>query len=466
MPPAVGPHDAILAINQALEESLGSKRYQHWFGTSTRLELHETELVVHVQSPYLVKWIQRQFESQLLELAARHAGPEVTIRYEIGSDVILTPVPSSVTEEAPPQPGVSRMTSAAQNGTHKNRTKRSYTLSDFVVGPCNELAVAAAREVIEDPGCRTSLYLQGGIGNGKTHLLEAIRGRLRKEQPQLQTALLTSEQFGNYFSQALGAKTLPSFRQRFRNVDVLLVDDVDFFDGKQGFQDEFLHTVKQFEQAGRQIVVTANRHPRLLSRTCEELVSRYLSGLVCRIEAPDEQTRLEIVKRHAARQRTQFAPTALSHIASRFTSNVRELEGAVNLLGTWGNMTKKTVTVAAARQLLGRLERDCMRVVRLADVEQAVCELFGVDKEEMKSKSRKKTVAQPRMLAMYLARRLTETPYSEIGEYFGGRNHGTVISAVKKIGEQLEANGTLRIAAETWTFEEIVETLQERIRAS
>lgn len=466
MPPAVGPHDTIRTISQALEESLGTRRYQHWFGTSTRLELQESELIVHVQSPYLVKWIQRQFETQLLDLATRHAGPEVTIRYVIGSEMVLTAVPSSVTEEVPSQPGVSRTTTASPNGSRNGRTKRSYTLGEFVVGPCNELAVAAVREVIDEPGSRTLLYLQGGIGNGKTHLLQAIRGRLRKEHPHLQTALLTSEQFGNYFSQALSAKTLPSFRQRFRNVDVLLVDDVDFFDGKQGFQDEFLHTVKQFEQAGRQIVVTANRHPRLLSRTCEELVSRYLSGLVCRLEAPDEPTRLEIVKRHAARQRTQFAPTALTHIASRFTSNVRELEGAVNLLGTWGNMTKKTVTVTAARQLLGRLERDCMRVVRLADVEQAVCELFGVDRDEIKSKSKKKSVTQPRMLAMYLARRLTETPYSEIGEYFGGRNHGTVISAVKKIGEQLEANGTLRIAAETWTFEEIVETLQERIRAS
>lgn len=455
----------VVEIQQALQNKLGSRRYQNWFGGTTKLELVDAELTVHVHGPYLVKWIQKQFGEEFLRIVASVVGPAATLRFEVGQEVRLTEVPAHCESQTLPIEGVARTTAEPAVAKKRKFGRRSRSLSEFVIGPSNELALAGVYQVLSDPGSVTPLYLHANVGNGKSHLLEAMRVRLRHEAPQLQVLQLTAEQFTNYFTQALGAKTLPSFRHKFRNVDVLMIDDVDFLDGKRGIQDEFLHTIKQFEAQGKQVVLTANRHPRLLGKTSEELISRFVSGLVCRIENPDQQTREEIVRRHVGRQQGKFPEPTIQYIASRFQQNGRELEGAVNILATWGQMTKKTVTVSVAQRLLSRLDRDCMRMVRLADVEDAVCSLFGVEEEQLKSKSRKQAVAQPRMLAMYLARKLTETPYSEIGEYFGGRNHSTVMSAEKKIAEQLESDGTIRVSAETWSLQDLIDTLKDRIQA-
>ena len=463
-------HQDVESIQQRLQKSLGPRGYQSCFGASTRLEIQGAELIIHVAVPYLVKWIQQRYGKHVNEAVRAVIGPAGVARYEIGEDVVLTPDVSTIdTDTAEPtelrKSGVARVTTEPTVQPKRRFGKRLRTLGDFVVGSSNELALTAVQQVVDDPGSVTPLYLHSSIGNGKSHLLEAIRLRLRKEAAHLQVALLTAEQFANYFTQALSAKTLPSFRQRFRSVDVLLVDDVDFFDGKKAIQEEFLHTVKQFEEAGRQLVVTGNRHPRLLGNSSEELTSRFASGLVCRIEKPDLETRIEIVHRHAKRQNCQLPLTTVEFIASKFTTNGRELEGAVNILATWGQMTKKRVTVTSARKLLSQLERDCMRIVRLADIENAVCGLFGVEESQLKSKTRKQSISQPRMLAMYLSRKLTQTPYSEIGQYYGGRNHSTVMSAEKKIDNQLQQQGQIRIASETWQLQDLLDTLKDRIQA-
>lgn len=469
MPPEVDSvHQDVESIQQLLQESLGPRRYQSCFGASTRLEVDCQGLVVYVAVPYLAKWIQQKFGVQLNEAVVSVLGPAATIRFEIGHEIQLTPaMPTGVVSASDhvAKSGVSRTTAQAAVSPRRKFGRRGKSLSEFVVGESNELAMTAVERVVSEPGEVTPLYLHAGVGNGKSHLLEAIRMRLRKDAPHLQVVMLTAEQFANYFTQALGGKSLPSFRQRFRSVDVLLVDDVDFFDGKKGIQEEFLHTVKQFEEPGRQLIVTANRHPRLLTKTTDELTSRFASGLVCRLDKPGLETRLEIVRRHARRQGCQLPPATVAFVAEKFTNNGRELEGAVNILATWSQMTKKVVTASSARKLLSQLERDCMRFVRMADIELAICGLFGIAEEELKSKTRKQSIAQPRMLAMYLSRKLTQTPYSEIGAYYGGRNHSTVMSAEKKIDEQLSQDGLFQIASETWELKDLIETLKDRILA-
>ncbi|WP_437186654.1 chromosomal replication initiator protein DnaA [Planctomicrobium sp. SH668] len=473
-----GGHDnetVLNSVRQALLQSIGVRRYQNWFGGATQLELNGARLTVHVQSPYMVKWVQKQFESELLKITASVVGPDVSIDYEVGAELTLTPIPASTATEAksirlPTQKSVARKTAApaAQRDAREvgGRAKRIYSLNDIVVGEANELPMAAVQHFIQEPGTVSPLYIHGSVGNGKTHLLEGIRNRLRREYSHQQVLFLTAEQFGNYYTQALAARSLPSFRAKFRGVDVLLVDDVDFFDGKKGFQEEFLHTLKQFEVEGRQVALTAIRHPRLLTRTSDELVSRFLSGIVARIEVPTEKMRLEIVSRHATRMKARFTQDSMEYVAARFTNNVRELEGAVNVLATWSQMTKNKVTISSARQLLGRLERDCLRLVRVSDIENAVCEFFGVPAEELKSSSRKRTISQPRMLAMYLSRKMTQTAYSEIGHYFGGRNHSTVMSAEKKVLQQITEAETIQISTEIWTMQDVVQTLEDRIKTA
>ncbi|OYW24706.1 MAG: chromosomal replication initiator protein DnaA, partial [Planctomycetales bacterium 12-60-4] len=346
------------------------------------------------------------------------------------------------------------------------RQRRLADLGDFIPTPLAEFALTACRHVATAPGTQFNpLFLYGSVGTGKTHLLEGICRQLRRTHSQLQVTLLTAEAFANYFTQALTERTLPSFRHKFRGVDVLLVDDVDFFESKRVFQEEFLHTICDLADHGRQVVVTADRHPRLLTKLGDDLVSRFQSGLICRLETPDSETRRQIVLRKAQRMDGDFAPEALQFVAERFTGSVRELEGALNCLQTFYGMTQKRITAATARQVLADLERDCLRVVRLADIERVVCQVFGLKPKDLKSDSRVRTLAQPRMLAMFLARKHTQSAYSEIGQHFGGRNHSTVMSAERKVQKWLEENATVRVASQSWSFQEIVINLEQQLLA-
>jgi chromosomal replication initiator protein len=343
--------------------------------------------------------------------------------------------------------------------------RRFADLADFVPGACNELALTAVRQVHGRPdGSAGPLFLYGSVGTGKTHLLEGLHRRLRRSG-DFQSVFLTSEQFTNYFTQALRDRTLPAFRQRFRNVDALLVDDVDFFEGKRAVQEEFLHTFKQLESFGRLIVACGDKHPRLMTKISDELRTRLLSGMVCRLDLPDLETRERIVALKARQLEADFSPEALRYVAQKFKGSVRELEGALHCLQVYGRMTGKPVGVTAARQALADLERDCLRVVRLSDIERLVCDLFGLEADDLRSASRARAVSEPRMLAMFLARRHTRSAYSEIGRHFGGRNHATVIAAERKVADWLRKGAAFRLASRSCPLSDILESLEQQLQA-
>ena len=237
-----------------------------------------------------------------------------------------------------------------------------------------------------------------------------------------------------------------------------------FLAGKKVIQEEFLHTFKHLESHQRQLVIIGDRHPRLFTKLSDELSTRFLSGLVCRIEAPDFDTRFAIVKTKAHQCGLEMTPKATEYVAQRFSQNVRELEGAVNCLQTYHYMTGRRVGVTAARSVLSDLERDCIRIVRIPEIEQAVCDLFGLQTDELKSARRTRSLSQPRMLAMFLARKHTQAAFGEIGQYFGGRNHSTVVSADKKIKSGLDSQETIRVAAKTWPLGEVISTLEHQLQ--
>jgi chromosomal replication initiator protein len=352
---------------------------------------------------------------------------------------------------------------ASQTSSAPRSGRRFSDLNDFIAGPANQLALTAALQVCEQPGGYNPLVLHGGVGIGKTHLLEGIYRRMRARYPSFRVVFLSAESFANYFTQALRDRTLASFRQRFRGVDVLMIDDVDFLDGKRVIQEEFLHTIRQLESHGRQVALTADRHPRLLTRLSEELVTRFMSGIVCRLESPDVDTRRTIVARKAARLTVRITDEAIEFVVQRFALSVRELEGALNFLENYGQATGKTINLAVARTVLADLDRDCTRIVRVAEVEQAVCRLFSLGPNELRSPRRNRTVSQPRMLAMYLARKMTQAAYTEIGEHFGGRNHSTVMSAEKRVRTLLEADATVRAGSQEWKLGDLLASLEQQL---
>jgi chromosomal replication initiator protein len=459
--PATGNVGRVL---QRLQLRLDDRRFRNWFSSgSTRLEWRNGALQVFAASPYLIGWIQRQFQEPLLEAASDVGGPATRVKYDVDESLKPAPIAKepSALRAAPELRPVPRNTTAT-----RPRRQRNNDLRRFVRGSCNDLALTAVLSLIDSPEtCPNPVYLHGGVGCGKTHLLEGLNEGLTRQHPELQVLALTSEEFTNHFTQALDGRSMPGFRQKFRNVDVLLTDDVDFFDGKRIIQEEFLHTIKQLLRNGKHVFVTADRHPRLLSRTSDELLSLYQSGIVCRIETADPATRLTIVRQLAERLKLNATTDALEFVANRFTRNVRELEGAVHFLSTWQNANATRVTLNVARDALSGLVRDCVKIVRLADVELAVCNLFGLPGDELRSSKRQRSVSEPRMLAMYLARRLTQAAYTEIGGYFGGRNHSTVMSAERKIHDLVRSKASVRISTQDWPMSELVATLEQQLKA-
>ncbi len=394
-------HDAASVappIERQIRERIGDRQYQQFFKQGARFETQGDDLVVFVGSPYLQSWLQRQFQRDLTDVAHAVVGPGARLRLEVDPTLAIRLPADNECRDGSDLQNTASPTGSGGVAPRKAAPRRRFAdFAQFVTGTCNDLAATAARRVAESPdGQFNPLFLHGGVGCGKTHLLEAVYRHVRQQHPNLQVLYLTAENFTNSFTQSLRERTLPSFHQRFRGVDVLLIDDVDFLDGKRGLQEEFLHTVRTLEGLQRQMVFSADRHPRLLSKSSDELVTRYLSGMVCRIEPPDVQTRQELVRRRAKQLDLQAADDALRLVADRFPNNVRELEGAVNCLHAWQAMTGQSISRRMAREVLARLERDCIRVVRLGDIEEAVSKFFGVACDDLRSALRGRSVSQPR----------------------------------------------------------------------
>jgi chromosomal replication initiator protein len=310
----------------------------------------------------------------------------------------------------------------------------SRRLDDFMTGSCNRLAHAAAREMIHTVGSVFNpLVIHGGVGLGKTHLLEAIARGLRQAHPGRNVVLITAEAFTNGFLDAMRAGTLASFRARYRGAGGLAIDDIHFLAGTRATQGEFLHTFNALVEKGSPIIVTADQHPRRIARLSDELATRFLGGMVVKLEAPDPATRRAILQAKSAARGVNVPATVIDYIAEHIRTSVRELEGALHSVIAHALLSGKRIDLPLARAALRDTIRHAAQAVGLRDVERAVCQLFQIDPEAMKSDGRARAIAHPRMLAMYLARKHTGAAYSEIGRYFGGRNHSTVISAEKKV---------------------------------
>lgn len=482
------PADPVARIQTELVSRLGAERYQLWCEGKITLTVAGERLTVGVGSPFLLNWMQRQFRDVMSDAAQAVLGPASLVTFEVDARTSIgSSTPASSTELPPladlaaPAPiviaqvtlkspanslGKMQAVRAPESPSRSSKVRRLADLNDFIPGQANQLALVAARQIVSSETVSFNpLYLHGSVGIGKTHLLEGICRELRRDSSRQNIVLLTAEAFANYFTQALRDHTLPGFRQRFRSADVLLVDDIDFFEGKRVIQEEFLHTVADLMDHGRPVVLAGDRHPRLLTKLSPELTTRIVAGMVCRLEAPDLEARRQIVAAKSRRSSMPISEEALDYVAQRFQANVRELEGALNCLQTYGDMLHQTVTAAQARDILCDLERDCLKFIKLADIERAVCSFFGLTGRELKSESRSRSVSQPRMLAMYLARKHTSTPYSEIGQHFGGRNHSTVMSAERKVQDWIKSNAPVHVAASAWTIQDVLGSLEQQLLA-
>lgn len=447
-------------IADVVRSRVGDRTFQHWFEDRTVFSIENDCLRVAVASPFLMTWMQKQLRTPLQEAATEILGNSgwfdlyvdasiATPRPEKSNEIIVVPEPDA--DAAP--------IIQAQRKFSK--------LEDFVTGECNQLAFVAAKQIASSPGQKYNpFFVHGPSGAGKTHLLEGMYCDIRRQFPDAQVLYLTSEAFMNYFTQAMRERAMPGFRQRFRNVDVLILDDIGFFDDKKGTQEELLHTVTQLQSHGRQVIVSANCHPRMLTNLRPELATRFMAGLVCRLETPGEQVRNEFTERKARQYSAEFTADALAFVARRFGSSLREIEGALNCLETHFAATRERITLTVARRVLSALERDYQKIISITDIEATITKTFGVTVKELRSSTRARRVSRPRMLAMYLARLHTQAAYQEIGHHFGNRNHSTVISAERKVKAWMEEGTEIRVASQVWAARDLVTMLEDRLQAA
>ena len=423
-------------IREGLRQDCGARTFDSWLRPIELISFDEADSTIQLGLPsqFMADWVKSHYADRLL-LAWRHALPQVR-RVSIGTSgnamrVLETPaaaqakaVPLAVQAESP---AAAPLLGAALDPR--------YTFESFVVGKANEVAYNAARAVA-DGGAVTfnPLFLHGGTGLGKTHLMHAIGQEFARIQPGAKVAYMSAEKFMVEFVTAMRAKDTLSFKQRLRSADLLMIDDVQFIAGKDSTQEEFFHTMNEIISAGKRLVITADRSPQNLEGIESRILSRLSWGLVADVNPADYELRLNIVHMKLAMMPGAKIPEdVIDFLARRITSNIRELEGALNRVAAYALLSGKAIDLDFAQQTLADVLRANERRVSIDEIQRKVAEHFRIRQSEMTSAQRAREVARPRQVAMYLAKQLTPRSLPEIGRRFGGRDHTTVIHAVRQI---------------------------------
>ncbi len=433
--------------------------YNLWFEPITCIESTEDSLVLGVPTDFAAFWIHDNYLDLITQRLRLTAGRQVTVKLRKSETSHTTPSlsSSSKADEAHPSPKPRTLSTRRgprlderSNGSFSGSLNPRNTFDAFVVGSNNQMAHAASLAVAQAPAqAYNPLFLYGDTGLGKTHLMHAIGHTILKNNPEARVAYLSTEKFTNEFIQGLQENALTRFRQRYRSVDVLLIDDVQFLAEKERIQEEFFHTFNELFESGRQIVLSSDRRASEISKLEARLVSRFEWGLPADIQAPDFETRLAILRTKATALRFNPPSEVLSFIAQHISKNIRRLEGALIKVASYSGVTGRPITLETTQELLkDALIEQAQNQLTVEAIQKKVTEHYQLRMGDMTSKRRPNNIAIPRQIAMYLARMLTKHSLQEIGDAFGGRDHGTVIHACKAVDNMMEQDASVRGSVE------------------
>jgi chromosomal replication initiator protein len=477
----------VAELQAQLQERIGPDRFGLWFGRNTNFRLAHDRLTVFSASTFSRDWLRRHFSRDLVACCRALVARDVRVEFEV--DECLEQAACDQHQLAcagelakPGKPGC-RKTPAAHDhdasaarpiagqkrppaNTRPGHARPEPNFASLVVGKCNEYAVTAAQLVARRLQQASPLLFYGSTGVGKTHLLRAVLTEHRRGHPRARAVYLTAEQFTTGFIEALRGSGLPSFRQKCRGADLFLLDDLQFFVGKRASLDELLHTIDTLQAEGRQLLLAADRGLADLRALGQELVSRLAGGLTCEIQPPDYTTRLGVVRQMADEMELTIDDNVAAMVAAQITPTARELRGALYRLQAVSMTLQQPIGRELAAKALAELAQQSTPIVRLADVEQAVCSVFGVERTDLRSDRKSRAIHEPRMLAMWLARKYTRAPWSEIGQFFGRRSHSTVIAAHHRVEQLIRSQAQIGLSNETCGVEDAIRRVETALRTA
>ncbi|MBI5097790.1 MAG: chromosomal replication initiator protein DnaA [Nitrospirae bacterium] len=413
---------------EAIGAKVGSQTFDLWFRPIKFIELQDQQIILEVPNKFFRDWIEDHFPGLIPETVEKFLKKEVSVKFKVferNEDPVLRKIETKQEN---------RRAKLANRGIFLNP---KFTFDSFVVGASNQFAHAAARAVADAPGkAYNPLFIFGGVGLGKTHLMNAIGNRIVDKQSNIKLMYAPAEQFTNEFVYSMRNDKMDEFKAKYRNLDVIIIDDIQFIAGKSGTQEELFHTFNALYDAHKQIVFSSDRPPKDISPITERLRSRFGMGLIADIQIPDVETKMAILGKKSDMEGIQLPEDVSYFLASKIKSNIRDLEACMIRLGAHASLTGKTITVEMTKEVLKDLILDEEKALTVDYVQKQVCEYYGLKLQDIKAKKRTRDIAFPRQIAMYLSKNLTDSSLSEIGKNFGGKDHSTVIHSCKLIEER------------------------------
>ena len=427
-------------LNEAkelLKKEITKISYDTWIKILNIDSMQDNNIVLSVNDPFKIDIVKNRYGSLINN----------TFNYILNKNCTVSFVLSS---EEKASESIKKETIDLNYGYSNSSLNPKYTFDTFVVGDNNRFAHAASLAVAEAPATAYNpLFLYGGVGLGKTHLMHSIGNEVQRRNKNLNVLYVTSEKFTNEFINAIKDNTNEKFRNKYRNIDILLIDDIQFIAGKERIQEEFFHTFNSLHESGKQIIISSDRPPRDIPLLEDRLKSRFEWGLIADISMPDYETRLAILRKKTDESKVIISDDILSNIATKIDSNIRELEGVFNKLVANSTLTHAQITMEMSEKAINDIIRQKENIISIDYIQEVVCKYFNISMDDLKSSKRSNDVAFPRQIAMYLCRTIIHESFPNIGKYFGKRDHSTVMHAYNKIEEDIKNNSQTKLIVDS-----------------
>lgn len=447
-------------ILEKIRNQIGRERFNLWFKNVNISNYKDNYVNIVVPNPFVKEWFEENFSSILKENIKGSISEDIDINFSVSEEGTAKLNNTQSKEDV----GHAQAEIKDLHCTSLPRpAERALTLVDFVVGDCNRLAYASALELIKpDSHSFNVLFIHGAVGVGKTHLLQGIHNKVKEEKNGVDAKYLTAESWTNDFIYSLQKGKLEGFRHKYRNTDILLIDDVHFFSNKQAVQEELIHTFNTLHVSSKRFVFASDSHPRFINKLKESLASRFMGGIVTRIECPDFNTAYLILVSKLKKLNKEVSQDVMEYIAEKFKNNVRELEGAITTVLAVANINKKKIDISLTKEALEGDISPKNRLITIRDIEEIVSKYFNITLAELHSSRRTSAVSFPRQIAMYLATLLTNLSRQQIGDHLGGKRHTSVIHAVKNIKAKIGRDKKIQCMIENLK-EEIIGTSRSNL---